>query len=292
MRKPMLFQFTLLALLLTQSLLVQQTSAAPKASKSKQNDNNQESNQSSNEESGSRTGNDKKKDENDPALKCQANYGLEYQQNMISELTFCYDHAGRTCCAQNDTQRIKGKVGHTKVKTEVSDQCISATAKALCSYCDGDIGLGKSSGVCQNYCENWYQQCKNDYFDPYLIQTASGGGETLPFCLKDSLICSQVSDIVDHDSIKFCNVMGVKVHDDRDYNSASCFEGQTSASKYGNLKRKRNPNDDKSTVEDVTRAVRGAYEKLWNAFLSFTRRFVSNPYQKEWQQEENQQSSI
>lgn len=58
---------------------------------------------------------------------------------MMSEINFCTEHAGRTCCNQNDTLKVKAKIGFTKLKSDVSDTCFSMTVRALCSHCDGDV---------------------------------------------------------------------------------------------------------------------------------------------------------
>jgi len=58
---------------------------------------------------------------------------------MFNEINFCTEHAGRTCCDMNNTNRIKAKIAYSKTKSEVSDTCFLMTAKALCSHCDGDI---------------------------------------------------------------------------------------------------------------------------------------------------------
>ncbi len=57
----------------------------------------------------------------------------------MSEINFCTEHAGRTCCTQDDVNKVKGKLGLAKMKCDVSDICFSMTTKVLCSYCDGDI---------------------------------------------------------------------------------------------------------------------------------------------------------
>ncbi|CDW77852.1 UNKNOWN [Stylonychia lemnae] len=210
---------------------------------------------------------DKDKDKPDPALKCAGGYGNEYQLNMLNENLFCTEHAGRTCCNLNDTLKIKAKVGFAKVKSDVSDQCMAFTAKALCSHCDGDMGLGKLNGVCQSYCEQWYNVCQNEYFDPYVNQN-----ENLPFCKKDSLICSAVNDVVDADPIKFCKMMGVKVQDEL---SESCFNGVSSSSRLGNLKRKIEPSQSSSTIETIGKNTLDLIKKY---LLRAARLIVTNSY--------------
>ena len=34
----------------------------------------------------------------------------------------------------------------------------------LCYDCDGDVGLGVKKGLCQNYCANIYNQCREAMF--------------------------------------------------------------------------------------------------------------------------------
>ena len=82
---------------------------------------------------------DVKKESVKPNPKCKAGYGLTQQGNQVNEINFCTEHAGRTCCNQDDVNKVKAKIGMAKIKCDVSDQCFSMTTRALCSYCDGDI---------------------------------------------------------------------------------------------------------------------------------------------------------
>jgi len=40
---------------------------------------------------------------------------------MGSEINFCSEHAGRTCCNMDDVGKIKTKVAFAKTKSDVSD---------------------------------------------------------------------------------------------------------------------------------------------------------------------------
>lgn len=59
--------------------------------------------------------------------------------------------------------------------------------------------------LCEEICEVWYQQCKEEQIDPYVnVQ------ENLPFCKEESLLCSSVADTFQN-SAEFCKAMGYKV---------------------------------------------------------------------------------
>jgi len=65
----------------------------------------------------------------------------------------------------------------------------------------------------------------NDYLDPYKTNPS----ENLPFCGKDSIICSTVSDTINN-SREFCEFMGFKVqsYDDVSASGKQCFDGTPS----------------------------------------------------------------
>ncbi|KAH0476990.1 MAG: hypothetical protein KVP17_002803 [Porospora cf. gigantea B] len=55
------------------------------------------------------------------------------------------------------------------VPWNLSQQCYTATVQAYCAVCDGDVGTGikaqRSTPVlCSNYCDQWYDMCKDDLF--------------------------------------------------------------------------------------------------------------------------------
>ena len=57
--------------------------------------------------------------------------------------------------------------------------------------------------------------------------------ENLPFCRKDSLICSQVSEVSENDPLKFCKLMGFKVE------PYKCYDGTSASLRSGPLKRSK-----------------------------------------------------
>lgn len=151
------------------------------------------------------------------SLTCKSGYSLTELANMEFEVNGCYEHAGRTCCTNQDTTKIRLKYESARLKQDsesVSRECLAAVNDALCFYCDGDFvsvrsfnlqATGVSDGLCLNYCSHLYDLCKDSFidqsFDPH---------ETLPFCRTDSMICSQVSAL--HDSpADFCKALALPV---------------------------------------------------------------------------------
>jgi hypothetical protein len=65
----------------------------------------------------------------------------------------------------------------------------------------------------------------NDYLDPYRTNPS----ENLPFCGKDSLICSQVQDVI-NSSREFCEKMGYTVlsPDEERGSGKKCYDGTPS----------------------------------------------------------------
>lgn len=92
---------------------------------------------------------------------CLPGYGLDKLTDMKenADYNFCTEHAGRTCCNGTDTMRIREKVALAKIKSSgneeqsLSDMCLLMTSRALCSYCDGDLGTGKTEGLCLSFCD-------------------------------------------------------------------------------------------------------------------------------------------
>lgn len=89
-------------------------------------------------------------------------------------------------------------------------------------------------------CEQWYHACKEDFIDPYV-----NAAENLPFCKRDSLICSLVSDVSHNDAATFCRYLGFKVQTNQaiEEEGKQCFDGIPSSQKKGPLK----PIKDKSS---------------------------------------------
>ena len=110
------------------------------------------------------------------------------------------------------------------------------TARALCSQCDGDIGTGKTEGLCLSYCDSWFLSCMKDYIDPY----KQNNQEVLPFCGRDSMICSSVEDTI-NSSRQFCEAMGYKVQsmDDVSQSGKPCFDGMASSVRLSQAKSKK-----------------------------------------------------
>ena len=77
----------------------------------------------------------------------------------------------------------------------------------------------------------------NDFLDPYKTNPY----ETLPFCGKDSIICSSVQDTI-NSSRGFCEFMGFKVQslDDIEKSGKQCYDGIPS-----NLKASRSSSSSK-----------------------------------------------
>lgn len=87
-----------------------------------------------------------------PERLCGKEYGLSVPDNMIKELVFCNDHAGRTCCDAEDSKGVKVQVSYLRQKTDISTECLEVTSQVLCGKCDGLVGMGKLEGLCPNIC--------------------------------------------------------------------------------------------------------------------------------------------
>jgi hypothetical protein len=77
---------------------------------------------------------------------------------MIPEVSFCGEHAGMTCCGQQDDRRILSHVHDLKTKSNprASLDCLEKIQESICSRCDGMKGVGSLKGMCHYKCEEWY----------------------------------------------------------------------------------------------------------------------------------------
>ena len=148
---------------------------------------------------------------------CLKNYGSSKLRNAEESLTFCTEHAGRTCCMSSDLTPIRAQLAYMRKETHptVSQSCMHFSSNVLCSKCDADVGTGKSTGLCEDYCSRWFMACYDDFLDPYVDVT-----ERLPFCTPDSLICSPIKEAVKTPA-QFCEAMGYKVGEDK------CYDGES-----------------------------------------------------------------
>lgn len=147
---------------------------------------------------------------------------------MNQKFDYCTNHAKSTCCSVEENYKIRGKIsnaieryeGVNDTQTTISPKCLNISKIASCSYCDKAFSTGKSEGICLDFCEKWYKACEKEWLDPYLTYSS----EILPFCTKDSLICSQISEGIDTAS-QFCEMMGYRVgsNDSLSENYRPCF---------------------------------------------------------------------
>lgn len=182
-------------------------------------------------------------------------YGLDKMENRKLQNTYCMEHSARTCCDHHDTNRLRSMYETLRQKTEVSKECLGLMENAICSHCDPDMGSGVYDGFCTNYCDLLLAKCGQEYFDPY-----ADTSQLMPICKDDSLICSQITDMVKTGK-EFCEFVGFpvsklaeptmsKVHD--------CYNGRSSVGpKYDRLDidfdlvNKRDfPDDDDEEDED------------------------------------------
>lgn len=52
--------------------------------------------------------------------------------------------------------------------------------------CDPEVGVGAKQAICLDFCERWYEDCRDDYFAFRELR-----GNLAP-CSQGSLICSEL----------------------------------------------------------------------------------------------------
>ena len=103
-------------------------------------------------------------------FKCQS-YKDRFLVNQESTLSYCVEHAPRTCCTNEDVYPIRQKLSFSKHSSEpkLSSKCFVQTSKAMCSRCDADVGIGLTDGsLCESFCQKWFEACQSDFIDPYI----------------------------------------------------------------------------------------------------------------------------
>lgn len=147
------------------------------------------------------------------------------------ELLFCTEHHGRTCCEKNHTREVL--LQYSAFAHERSARCAQMSRIALCSVCDGDVGIGRKAQVnsillCPSFCKRWYEACLNDFFAP------KGSGEGVRPCGPGSVVCSPLGEAVEN-ALAFCTTIGdFTVADGEDDepdgdDGTPCFDGVPAA---------------------------------------------------------------
>ena len=63
----------------------------------------------------------------------------------------------------------------------------STEAESSCGRaCDPEVGVGAKQAICLDFCERWYEDCRDDYFAFRELR-----GNLAP-CSHGSLICSEL----------------------------------------------------------------------------------------------------
>lgn len=148
------------------------------------------------------------------------------KDRSYQDLMACDEHQKRTCCEKNSTAKVLTQAAF--FAQERSQRCAKMGQLALCSVCDGDVGVGiKSEGnvvsLCRSFCDRWFKACIEDFF------ASSGSGDGLQPCGHATLVCSPLGEIT-QDATEFCARIGAplgatfKVSDPEE-EPDSCFDG-------------------------------------------------------------------
>jgi len=141
------------------------------------------------------------------------------------DLQFCNEHHKRTCCEREHSRQALSQFAVYSL--ERSERCSQMSKLAMCSMCDGDVGVSIKAQaervvLCPSFCRQWYQACADDFF------TFSGAGGLQP-CVPTSLVCSPLAEAAE-DSASFCSKVGFSVSEEE---SERCYDGIPAARSRG-----------------------------------------------------------
>merc|ERR1719183_564278 len=122
------------------------------------------------------------------------------KDRSFQDLQFCNEHHKRTCCEKNHSRQVLATFG--PFSHERSTRCVQMSRLALCSLCDGDVGIGRKSRlntvlICPTFCKRWFEACSQDLFAP-----GGSAGVVVP-CMPSHVICSPLGEITE-DPAAFC----------------------------------------------------------------------------------------
>lgn len=142
--------------------------------------------------------------------------------------TFCKEHHARTCCERHHTRQVMSAVSQFH---EMSEKCIQMSRIALCSLCDGDVGIGLKSEwnhvvLCPSFCRQWFQACIHDFF------SHSSGATGIQPCRSSSVVCSRLGEITE-DSAAFCTRIGDFIVPETEEDSTNCHDGVPASFTHG-----------------------------------------------------------
>ena len=92
-----------------------------------------------------------------------------------------------------------------------------------CSVCDADIGTRRKEGLCQGYCQTYYDACREDLFCE--VGEDKTQLNSLDFCTNDEYDTSKLLQDMDITSQQFCHRMGFRVTEE-----PGCYDGTPTAS--------------------------------------------------------------
>ncbi|KRX03188.1 hypothetical protein PPERSA_07016 [Pseudocohnilembus persalinus] len=135
-------------------------------------------------------------------------YGQQNPKQLKNQI-FCNEVSQRTCCNNQNFEALKQAWYMFNYNlNEVSSQCQIQFNEIICSECDADIGTQLRKGICQNICDNFYNNCVNDLFKME--------ENRVKYCNQNDMICSPLKSIFT-DSTSFCDNIGFKVNQNSDY---------------------------------------------------------------------------
>eukprot|EP00808_Paulinella_micropora_P020688 g43774.t1 len=108
-----------------------------------------------------------------------------------SDLNFCQQYRSSTCCTRAHTTtllRSAYPLFSDPFDQPFSEQCKEISVSIFCAPCDPGVGTGVLTGLCEEFCDSWFNACKNDFF---MIKAS-----ILEPCESNALYCSPLQTMV------------------------------------------------------------------------------------------------
>lgn len=171
-------------------------------------------------------------------------------------LAVCSKFEYNTCCTRSHTLSLLRLIQPYYIAfLEQSPTCAAFSEAVLCIGCHPLIGTNQVHHICASLCDQWFQQCKHEYFSFQGLQSFS---HPIP-CADDAVLCSQLKAVVSSGK-EMCELYGLPVSSIAD--EEECYDGKIDYSELGYGEDSGRRNLASSTEGSFFLLLQSAFRKL------------------------------